>query len=177
MMRFDPAFRFDSVGVDRPLDEVVGTDFVCFPFELSDELFANHLSFPLGVGHPFEGAQKAVCPVHDLERVHERERLTNTRGFVLPHQSSVDIHRSELVAQRPIRERGRDRRIHTARQCDDGVSFAHARADFLDCVCHERLSVHHQTGTPGVVSTLSSTASTSATKGGLARSGRERNSG
>ena len=127
-----------------------------------------------------ERVQEAVSGVDDTQRVHVRERLADLVCLALAHQAGVDVDGGELVADGLVGQRGSRRGVDPAREGDDGVGVADRLGYLRDLLVDERVNVDHQSSTSPVgasESVDSSAAPSRPTKGGLARVGRERNSG
>ena len=103
-------------------------------FEHADEQLADDLALALGVDHVVERAEEAVAGlhVHEIDRELAAERVFHLLGLVAAQQTGVDEHTRELVADRLVHERGRDRRVDTTRQPADHALGSDLRADLVD---------------------------------------------
>ena len=74
-----------------------------------------------GIDHVVERAEEPVARlhVHEIDRELAAERLLDLLGLVAAQQAGVDEHARELVADRLVHERGRDRGVDAARQPAD----------------------------------------------------------
>ena len=87
-------------------------------FEHADEQLADDLALALGVDHVVERAEEAVARlhVHEVDLELAPERVLDLVGLVAAQQPGVDEHARELVADRLVHERGRDRGVDPARE-------------------------------------------------------------
>ena len=83
---------------------------------------------------PASASRNRVRGVDDLERDPGRgdEVALDLLGLALTQQPVVDEHAGELVADRTLHERGRDRRVHPAGETADDALAADLRADRVD---------------------------------------------
>ena len=70
--------------------------------------------------------------MHEVDRELAAERLLHLLGLVAAQQPGVDEHARELVADRLVHERGRDRGVDAARQPADHALGADLGADLVD---------------------------------------------
>ena len=100
----------------------------------ADEQLADRLALLLGIDDAGEPLEEAVGGAHvdELDALMPAERLDDLVAFALAHESGVDEHARELVTDRLVHERGRDRRVDAARQAADDAFAADLRADRLD---------------------------------------------
>ena len=136
------AARLDDVGVERALHEEprrrrqVARDLLEHP----DERLADDLALPLGLDDVVERAEEPVgrLHVHEVDLELAPERLLHLLGLAEPQQAGVDEHARELVADRLVHERGRDRGVDAARQPADHPLVADLRADLVDGLLDDR---------------------------------------
>ena len=114
-----------DVRVERALHEEVdrlavgagvGDDLAGGGLEHPDELAPDDLALLLRIADPGQGREEAVLGVDDLER-HAGgldEVPLDLLGLAGPQQPVVDEHAGEAVADRPLHERGRHRRVDAA---------------------------------------------------------------
>ena len=76
--------------------------------------------------------------VHEVDLELPSERVLDLLGLVAAQQAGVDEHTRELVADRLVHERGRDRGVDAARQSADHAFLADLRADLVDRVLDDR---------------------------------------
>ena len=101
---------------------------------------ADDLALALGVDDVVERAEEAVARlhVHEVDGELPAERLLHLLGLVEPQQAGVDEHARELVADRLVHERGRDRGVDAAGQPADDPLGADLRADLVDGLLDDR---------------------------------------
>ena len=105
-----------------------------FALEHLDELAADDLALLLGVRHAFERRHELCRGVHEdhLDTEILREGLHHLLGFVESQQSGVDEHAGQLLADRPMDQRCRDRRVDAAGQPENDFFAADLRLDVTD---------------------------------------------
>ena len=111
------AAGLDHVGVERALDEEAGVvELRRLLLEDADELLADDLALALGLVDAGEPGEEALGGVDVDQAVAEAlaEGRDDLLGLVLAHQAVVDEHAGELVADRPVDEQRRGRRVDAA---------------------------------------------------------------
>ena len=92
------------------------------------------LRFRSGIDDVVERVEEPVGRLHvdevDVELA--AERLLDLVGLAQPQQPGVDEHAGELVADRLVHQRGRDRGVDAARQPADDPLVADLGADLVD---------------------------------------------
>ena len=135
--RAGAAAGLDDVGVERALHEELDRlarrpdDRARLGLEDADELAADRLALGLRVGDAGERVEEAVGGVGDpqLHAGGGDEVLLDLLGLALAQQPVVDEDAGELVADRPLHERRRDRGVDAAGQPADDPLVADLRAD------------------------------------------------
>ena len=108
--------------------------------EDADELGADDLALRLGLVLTGERVEEALLGV-DVDQLDPEllaERLDDLVGLALSHQAVVDEHAGELVADRPVDEHRRDRRIDAAGEAADDLAVADLLADLRDLLVDHR---------------------------------------
>ena len=125
------ATRLDDVGIQRALHEKSRVAEIARRLlEDADEQLADRLALALGVDHVVERVEETILRLHvhevDLELL--AERLLHLLGLAQAQQPRVDEHAHELIADRLVHERGRDRGVDAAREpADDALGRRPAR--------------------------------------------------
>ena len=139
------AARLDDVGVERALHEeprvgAVRGEVARGLLEHADERLADDLALLLGLDDVVERAEEAVgrLHVHEVDGELAAEGLLHLLGFVEPQQPGVDEHARELVADRLVHERGRDRGVDAAGESADHPFRADLRAHLVDRLLDDR---------------------------------------
>ena len=111
------AAALDQVGVERALHEELGLgETAGVLLEDADEQLADHLALRLRLGDAGEPLEVALAGV-DVDQLDAHvapERLDDLLALVLAHQPGVDVDARELVTDRAVHERRRDRRVDAA---------------------------------------------------------------
>ena len=127
--------RLDDVGVERALGEEVDLAHrLRLRLEDGDELATDDASLLFRVDHTAQRLQEPVggvdvADVHVQVAVHDCE---DALGLLLAQEAVVDEDARELVADRAMHERRRDRRVDAAGQRADHATVADLGADALD---------------------------------------------
>ena len=120
---------FDDVRVERALgQEVDPAELGRLLLEDPDELVADDLALLLGVLDAGQPGEEALARI-DHDQLHPEVALEGDPEqlrLLLAHQPVVDVDAGQPVADRPMDERRRDRRVHAARQ---GADDQPVRAD------------------------------------------------
>ena len=124
------ATGLDDVGIERALHEEFdrlavrpggGDDVACRLLEDPDELTADRLALVLGVGEPGERVEEALGRVgHDELHAGRLDIVAlDLLRLALAQQTVVDEHAGQLVTDRAVHQRRRDRGVDTAGQAAD----------------------------------------------------------
>ena len=120
-----------NVGIDGTLgQELNALQLAGFLGEDVDELLADDLSLALGLGDALEQIQETVGGVYvDQVEIHSREQLDDALGFVLTHETVVDVYAGELTPDGLVQKGGHDGGIHTAGEGQENLLVAYLLAD------------------------------------------------
>src|SRR5919112_5940862 len=117
-----------DVGVERALHEECGVlQLARLLLEGADELLTDYLALRLGVRDVSELVQETSSRVNVDER-HVRvlaERLDDLLGLIVPQETVVDEDARQIVANGPVHEHRRRRRIDPAGEPADGPCVAY----------------------------------------------------
>ena len=133
--------RFDQVGVQRSLgQELHRAEIPRGRLEHLDEHPADRPPFFLGVDDPSKLREEAPCGVDalDLDVKGTIERVQHRGRLVLAQEPVVHEQTVEPVADRPVDQEGRHRRVHPAAQPRHDATVAHAGPDRRDRFLDER---------------------------------------
>ena len=132
--------RFDHIRIQRSLrQEVDVPETRGLGFEDGDELAANDTPLLLRVGDAAQRVEETRCRV-DIANVHVEVAVHHGQdplGLLLAKQPVVDEHAGQLVADRAVDQRRRNRGVHATRQRADHPSSADPGADAVDRVSDE----------------------------------------
>ena len=108
--------------------------------EHADELVADRLALGLGFGDAGQAGEEPVAgvDVDQLDAHRAAERVGDLLALALAHQPGVDVDARQLVADGPVDQRRRDRRVDPARQPADGPAVADLGADAGDLLVDHR---------------------------------------
>ena len=140
-VRVVAAARLDDVGIQRSLhQEARVAEILRRFFEHADEELADRLALAFGIDDVVERVEETVARlhVHELDRELLAERLLDLFRFAAAQQPGVDEDAHELVADRLVHERGRDRGVDAARQPADHALGTDLGADLGDRVLDDR---------------------------------------
>ena len=140
-VRVVTATRLDDVGIQRPLYEIAHVAEVARRFfEHADEQLADRLALALGVDDVVERREEAICGlhVHELDFELLTKRLLDLFRLSEPQQPCVDEHADQLVADRLVHERRRDRGVDAARQAADDALRTYLGPDLRHRVLDDR---------------------------------------
>ena len=129
------AGRFDHVRIDRALRQPARLgQLVGLALEDFDKFAADDLALLFRIVRALQMRQKGFrrIDVNDLDAEVAREGLHHLLRLVQPQQAVVDEHAGELIADRPMDERRRNRRIHAARQAENDFLVTDLLADAGD---------------------------------------------
>ncbi len=139
LLRFRPG-RFDDVRVDRSLRQPLHVgELRRFALEDVDEDPADDLALLLRIGNARQRRQEFMARI-DVDHFHAevlRECMHHLLGLVQAQEAMVDEYAGEAIADRPMNERGGDRRIHAAGEPQQDVLAVRLRPhrrDRLACV-------------------------------------------
>ncbi len=110
-------------------------------FEGRDEFPTYDPPLFLWVDHPLEGVKEARFGLHphDLHPHAPAQGLNDPVAFAAAEQPVVDEYTGELVADRPVDQGGRHRRVDPARQGADDLLRADLLTDLLHRLVYEAL--------------------------------------
>ena len=141
-VRVVAAAGLDDVGIERALhEEARVAEILRGLLEHADEELADDLALALRIDDVVERVEEPVLRLHvhevDLELVAERVCSTCSASPSRSSPVSTKTH-DELVADRLVHERGRDRGVDAARQTADHALGADLGADLGDRVLDDR---------------------------------------
>src|SRR5690606_28032120 len=108
--------------------------------EDADERLTDRLALRLRIGHATKLLEELLLRVDDDEAHPEvaPERALDALALALAEQPCVHEDARELIADRPVDQRCRDRRVDTARQSTDHLGITDLATDLLDLGLDER---------------------------------------
>ncbi len=133
---------FNHVWINGALRQKVN---LAQPFRLSlkdaHKLLANNAPLGLGVGNPLQRFQHLFHGIdrHQAHPLLALERLHYLLRFPLPQQAVVHKDTGQLVANRVMDERRRDRRIDAAAETQQHLPLTHLGTDLLNLLLDEVL--------------------------------------
>ncbi len=139
--RAGPAAGLDHVRVEGPLHEETDVvELVRLLLEHADELGADQLALAFGIADPGELGQEALLGVHGDERHLEviAEGQDDLLALVLAHQTVVDEHTGQLVADRLVDEQRGDAGVNPAGEAADRPPLPDLSPDARDLVLDHR---------------------------------------
>ena len=131
----DGAHRLDHVGIERSLrEELDVAELLRLLVEHVDKGGADPLALFLGVGDAGELGQKQLAGVAMNQRdvVVAAEQVDDLFGLAGAQQAGIDKDAGQLVADRLVQQRRRDRGIDPARQAADDIAVADLVADAVE---------------------------------------------
>ena len=132
VVRLDPrrdarlAAGLDHVGVEGSLDEEAHVaESRGLLLEDADEILADPPSLLLRVADALEAGEEPVggVDVDELDVEMVAERLDDPRRLVLAQEAVVDEDAGQLVADRPVHEQRRHRRVDAAREATEHAAL------------------------------------------------------
>ena len=135
-----PTTRLDDIRIERALHEEVdgasrlprGRDDVAGRvLEDPDELPADDLALLLGIAHVLECVEEALLGIDDdqPDTGGGHEVALDLRSLPRAEQTVIDEDAGELVADSPLHQGSRDRRVDTAGESADDLAIPDLRAD------------------------------------------------
>ena len=113
------ASALNNIRIQGTLGQIIkGAKALTFLFEHTNKFVTNQLALLLWICHPGQFTDKAFARFDvfhsDMEftvkEIHEKLRLS------LSHKALINKHAGELIANRPVQQKGQRRRINSPRQ-------------------------------------------------------------
>ena len=126
---------FDNIRIQRSLDqEIHCADFFRFRLKDPNKFFPNNLAFALRFRYAGDSLQKTLggIDMHQIDMKLVAESPNDLLRFIFAHEAVIDEYASQLVADRPMHQYRRHRRIDAARQTAQDFFIPNLLPNFRD---------------------------------------------
>ena len=126
VVSLDPLLTFENVWIEGSLDE----------------LFADDVTFLLGIGNSCEKIQKSVYCININEVCAELvpEDLADHLRLAFAEETMVNVNADKIAADRLDKKRCNYRRINAAGECEENLPVSNLLFDRLDLIVNESVS-------------------------------------